>query len=188
MKKISLKLVVLTLALLMPVLAFAKTKDLGGKVVDAQGNPLPYVNVVLLSLPDSTFVQGAVTDIEGSYKITTVQNKGVLKISCVGYITQCVNAADGLTIRLEEDTQLLGEVVVKGTLPQTKLTGDGLQTSIRIKPPTEQRDSECGSHHQSRCSVRCHRTQRGTHPHHQKTGGRLQLQPQCLGCPVPALE
>ena len=131
MKKISLKLVVLTLALLMPVLAFAKTKDLGGKVVDAQGNPLPYVNVVLLSLPDSTFVQGAVTDIEGSYKITTVQNKGVLKISCVGYITQCVNAADGLTIRLEEDTQLLGEVVVKGTLPKTKLTGEGLQTSIR---------------------------------------------------------
>ena len=131
MKKISLKLVVLTLALLMPVLAFAKTKYLGGKVVDAQGNPLPYVNVVLLSLPDSTFVQGAVTDIEGSYKITTVQHKGVLKISCVGYITQCVNAADGLTIRLEEDTQLLGEVVVKGTLPKTKLTGEGLQTSIR---------------------------------------------------------
>lgn len=125
------RLFVLTIALMVAMTTFAKTQDIGGKVVDAQGNPLPYVNVVLLALPDSTFVQGAVTDDQGIYKITTTQNDGLLKFSSVGYVTTIVKAADGLTIQLEEDAQMLGEVVVKGTLPKTKLTGEGLQTNIR---------------------------------------------------------
>ena len=125
------RLFVLTIALLVAMTTFAKTQDIGGKVVDAQGNPLPYVNVVLLALPDSTLVQGAVTDDQGIYKITTTQNDGLLKFSSVGYVTTIVKAADGLTIQLEEDAQMLGEVVIKGTLPKTKLTGEGLQTNIR---------------------------------------------------------
>ena len=39
----------------------AMNQDVDGKVTDENGQPLPNVNVVLLS-PDSTFVQGAVTD------------------------------------------------------------------------------------------------------------------------------
>jgi len=46
----------------MSMSAQAKTQDIGGKVIDENGQPLPYVNVVLLSLPDSAFVQGAMTD------------------------------------------------------------------------------------------------------------------------------
>ncbi|MBR6138775.1 MAG: hypothetical protein IKQ12_04305 [Prevotella sp.] len=42
--------------------AVLKTQDWGGRVVDEKGEPMPYVNVVLLSLPDSAFVQGAMTD------------------------------------------------------------------------------------------------------------------------------
>ncbi|MBR3014416.1 MAG: outer membrane beta-barrel protein [Bacteroidaceae bacterium] len=125
------RLFVLTIALMVAMTTFAKTQDIGGKVVDAQGNPLPYVNVVLLSMPDSAFVQGAVTDEQGIYKITTTQNEGLLKFSSVGYVTHYEKAADGLTVLLEEDAQMLGEVVVKGTLPKTKLTGEGLQTNIR---------------------------------------------------------
>ncbi len=125
------RLFVLTIALMVAMTTFAKTQDIGGKVVDAQGNPLPYVNVVLLSMPDSAFVQGAVTDEQGIYKITTTQNEGLLKFSSVGYVTHYEKAVDGLTVLLEEDAQMLGEVVVKGTLPKTKLTGEGLQTNIR---------------------------------------------------------
>ena len=131
MKKVSKRLFALTTALMVTMLTFAKTQDIGGKVVDAQGNPMPYVNVVLLSLPDSAFVQGAVTDDQGIYKIATIQNEGLLKFSSVGYVTQYAKAVDGLTIQLEEDSQILGEVVVKGTLPKTKLTGEGLQTNIK---------------------------------------------------------
>jgi len=129
MKNIQLRLTLLAVSLMTIVSAFAQT--LSGKVTDENGTPLAYVNVILLSLPDSTFIQGAVTDEQGVYKMGTPKNKGVLKFSSVGYVTLHVKTADGLTIRMKEDAQMLGEVEVKGTLPKTKLTAEGLQTSIR---------------------------------------------------------
>ncbi len=130
MKKISFRLTVLMAAMMMTVMSFAKTHDLEGKVIDAQGEPLPFVNVVLLSLPDSAFVQGAMTDEQGIYKIVTDINEGLLKISSIGYQTQYIQATNGLTIRLEEDSKMLSEVVVKGTLPKTHVKGDAMRTTI----------------------------------------------------------
>ncbi len=131
MKNIFLKSAILIAAMMMTMCVSAKTNDIGGKVTDAQGEPLAYVNVVLLSLPDSAFVQGAVTDTEGKFKIVSNRNEGLLQVSFVGYQTQYVKAANGLTIVLEEDAQMLGEVVVKAQLPKTKLTGEGLQTNVK---------------------------------------------------------
>lgn len=129
MKNIKLRLTLLAVSLMTIASTFAQT--LSGKVTDENGTPLAYVNVILLSLPDSTFIQGAVTDEQGVYKMGTPKNEGVLKFSSVGYVTLHVKTADGLTIRMKEDAQMLGEVEVKGTLPKTKLTAEGLQTSIR---------------------------------------------------------
>ena len=131
MKNIGMKMAALMAALMMTNFASAKTHDIGGKITDAQGNPVPYVNVVLLSLPDSTFVQGAVTNDEGTFKIVTNKNDGLLQVSCIGYQTQYRPAADGLSIVLMEDELILGEVVVKAQLPKTKLTGEGLQTNVK---------------------------------------------------------
>ena len=47
--------------------AVLKTLDWGGRVIDEKGEPIPFVNVVLLSLPDSAFVQGATTDTDGVF-------------------------------------------------------------------------------------------------------------------------
>ena len=41
--------------------------DVEGTVVDEQGQPLEFVNVVLLSEGDSAFVQGATTDATGHF-------------------------------------------------------------------------------------------------------------------------
>ena len=54
----------------------AKTQDWGGRVIDEKGEPMPFVNVVLLSLPDSAFVQGAMTDMDGVFNIVTDVNEG----------------------------------------------------------------------------------------------------------------
>ena len=62
MKKMCVRLATLAVAWTMVAAASAKTQDFGGKVIDEKGQPIAYVNVVLLSLPDSTFVQGAVSD------------------------------------------------------------------------------------------------------------------------------
>ena len=59
MKKLSLKMVAMTAAMMMCLTASAKTEDVGGRVIDAQGEPLPFVSVALLTA-DSTYIQGAI--------------------------------------------------------------------------------------------------------------------------------
>ncbi|MBR5963897.1 MAG: outer membrane beta-barrel protein [Bacteroidaceae bacterium] len=125
------KLTILSFAVLTSITSVAKTPDYRGVVTDEKGNPLPFANVVLLSLPDSAFVQGAMTDEKGAFSVVTDKKGGVLKVTSIGYETQIIPAADALTIQMKEDAQLLGEVVVKGMRPKTKVTGEGLQTSIQ---------------------------------------------------------
>ena len=130
MKRVSLRFAVLMAAMMMTMMSFAKTQDWGGRVIDEKGEPMPYVNVVLLSLPDSAFVQGAMTDEHGVFKIATNVNNGVLKVSSVGYQTLYINAGEGITIQMKEDTQILGEVVVKSQLPKTHAKGDAMRTTV----------------------------------------------------------
>ena len=117
-------------ALLMMVSAFAQNQNLTGRVTDENGEAMPFVNVMLLSLPDSTFVQGTVTDERGAFNLPTDKREGLLKVSFVGYQTQYAKAANGLTIQMTIDSQMLGEVVVKSQLPQTRLTGNSMITTI----------------------------------------------------------
>jgi len=108
----------------------AKTQDWGGRVIDEKGEPMPFVNVVLLSLPDSAFVQGGMTDGQGMFKIVTDVNEGLFKVTCVGYETLYIKAGQDLTIQMKEDAQLLNEVVVKGQLPKTHVKGDAMRTTV----------------------------------------------------------
>ena len=119
-------------AMMMAMVSFAKTQDLTGKVINEQGEPLPFVNVVLLSLPDSTFVQGSMTDEQGQFHIVTSKNDGLLRVTSVGYVTQYipVQEAKGITITLKEDSHLLSEIVVKSQLPRTFVKGDAMRTTV----------------------------------------------------------
>ena len=126
----TMKLAALMAAMMMTMTMTAKTQDWGGRVIDEKGEPMPYVNVVLLSLPDSAFVQGATTDMDGVFKIVTDVNKGLFKVTSVGYQTLYINAGQDLTIQMKEDTQLLSEVVIKGQLPKTQVKGDAMRTTV----------------------------------------------------------
>ena len=84
MNKFSLKMMACLAAMMMTMMSFAKTQDFGGRVLDEKGEPMPYVNVVLLSLPDSAFVQGAMTDEQGSFKIVPDISDGLFKVTSVG--------------------------------------------------------------------------------------------------------
>ena len=118
-------------ALLMTVSVLAQNQNLTGRVTDENGEAMPFVNVMLLSLPDSTFVQGTVTDEQGTFNLQTDKKEGLLKVSCVGYQTQYAKATNGLTLQMTMDSQVLGEVVVKSQLPQTRLTGNSMITTIQ---------------------------------------------------------
>ena len=130
MKKIVFRITAFMALMMMTMTAQAKTQDWGGRVIDEKGEPMPYVNVVLLSLPDSAFVQGAMTDMDGVFKIVTDVNQGLFKVTSVGYQTLYINAGQNLTIQMKEDTQLLSEVVVKGQLPKTHVKGDAMRTTV----------------------------------------------------------
>ncbi len=127
-----MRLTALIAAVMVSLTALAKAKDLSGKVIDENGQPLQFVNVVLLSLPDSAFVQGAVTDEQGMFKIVTNKNDGLLKLSSIGYETLYLSyqEANGQTIQMREDARMLNEVVVKGSLPKTYAKGDAMRTTV----------------------------------------------------------
>ena len=119
-------------AMMMTMITQAKSRDVGGKVIDEKGNPLPQVNVVLLSLPDSSFVQGAVTDESGLFRIVTDRSEGLLKLTSISYETLYLPLSmnNYQDIRMKEDTQMLGEVVVKSQMPKTMVKGDAMRTTV----------------------------------------------------------
>lgn len=132
MKKISLKMAALIAAMMMCLSAEAKTEDVGGRVIDAQGEPLPFVSVALLA-SDSTYIQGATSDVDGIFQIKTTDACCILRFSYIGYRTKYVNvnSSEIGTIQMEEDQAMLGEIVVKGQMPKTKLTGNSMITTIQ---------------------------------------------------------
>ena len=113
--------------------AFPQTRELTGKIVDKDGEDMPFVNVVLLSLPDSTIMHGTVTDEQGMFSISADISIGTLQLSMLGYETVSlpVEEVRGQIIVMEEDMNMLGEAVVKGFMPKTKLTGNSMITTIQ---------------------------------------------------------
>ena len=132
MKKISLKMVALIAAMMMCLSAEAKTEDVGGRVIDAQGEPLPFVSVALLTA-DSTYIQGATSDVDGYFQIMTTDACCILRFSYIGYRTKYVDVRSSEigTVQMEQDQTMLNEIVVKGQMPKTKLTGNSMITTIQ---------------------------------------------------------
>ena len=107
-------------------------QNISGKIVDAKGEPLAFANVVLLNRQDSTFVNGAVSGENGCFSIDSSCSVGILKLTSVGYKTifkDCKGENVGV-IKMEEDSKMLDEVVIKSSLPKTVLKNGGMMTTI----------------------------------------------------------
>ena len=118
----------LCLSAMTPMMA----QNITGKVMDMKGEPLAFANVVLLNRTDSAFVKGAVSGEDGSFVIDTSCNGGIIKVTSVGYKTVCKDCEGenvGI-IKMEEDSNMLGEVVVKSSLPKTILKNGGMTTTV----------------------------------------------------------
>ena len=107
-------------------------QTVSGKLIDENKQPLPYANIVLLTLPDSTFVTGTVTAEDGTFSLNTTTPNQLVRISSIGYNTvyKPVQPANLGVIQLTSDTQQLGEVVVKANLPVTRIKGDAMITGV----------------------------------------------------------
>ena len=107
-------------------------QTVSGKLIDENSQPLPYANVVLLSLPDSTFVTGTISGEDGTFSLSTTAEKQLVRISSIGYNTlyRPTQPANMGVIQMTTDTQILGEVVVKADLPKTRVKGDAMVTTV----------------------------------------------------------
>ena len=107
-------------------------QDIKGKIVDENGEPLAFANVVLLNRQDSAFVKGVVSGEDGHFAIDSACNNGIIKVTSVGYKTawkDCTGENAGV-IKMVANSKVLGEVVVKSSLPKTILKNGGMTTTV----------------------------------------------------------
>lgn len=80
-----------------------------GKIIDAFGEPLIGVNVVLKGT-----ALGTISDIDGNYSLKVPGGKGELQFTYIGYrnVTLPIKNQTVVNVTMEEDYKVLGEVVV----------------------------------------------------------------------------
>ena len=89
-----------------------------GKVVDAQGQPLPGVAVMVVGTTN-----GTLTDDAGNYSISGVKNGQVVLFTSLGFMDQtfdCDGTISNLDVTMSEDANLLEETIVVGYGVQKK--------------------------------------------------------------------
>ena len=107
-------------------------QDIKGKIVDEKGEPLAFANVVLLNRQDSAFVKGVVSGEDGHFAIDSACNNGIIKVTSVGYKTAWKDCTgeNADVIKMVANSKVLGEVVVKSSLPKTILKNGGMTTTV----------------------------------------------------------
>lgn len=127
-----MKRIVLFLVAVFAVMAM-EAAVVKGKIVDAGGSALDFVNVVLTSKSDKASVYGAISDEHGQFVVESVPaGEYELEITFVGYQTikrdvtvKSLNEQVALgKLVLREDAKMLGEVEVVGQASQMRFDID----------------------------------------------------------------
>ncbi len=111
--------------------------DIKGIIADKQTNEVVEgATVQLLSLPDSSFVQGIAANKNGSFVLNGVKKSNyTLKVSFIGYSTQYIDVnlkdkknkvVDLGTITLSDDNHLLKDAIVSANVSKVQVSGDSL--------------------------------------------------------------
>ncbi len=124
----------LLLMLLVSTIIFAQDRKVTGKVTEADGSPMPGVNVALRGQPSNVS-----TNAEGVYTIQVKSNADILVFSFIGYVRQQVTVGNRskIDLTMSPDQQLLQEVTINvgyGTKKRSEslgstavITGEELQ-------------------------------------------------------------
>jgi TonB-linked SusC/RagA family outer membrane protein len=112
----------LLLMLLASTILFAQDRRVTGKVVEADGSPIPGVNVSLKGIPSNVS-----TNADGVYTIQVKSDADILVFSYIGFIRQMitVGARTKIDVTLTAEVNTLNDVVVVGygTQKKSQITG-----------------------------------------------------------------
>lgn len=118
------KLLILFSLLFFQMIVFAQNEDIKvkGKIVDQNNIPLPGVTI-----REEGTNNGVLTNLEGEFNIEVNSKKSILVMSFIGMktIRKMVGENTSISLKMEEDSQTLNEVIVLGysTKQKKDLTG-----------------------------------------------------------------
>lgn len=82
-----------------------------GRVVDAQGEPLAFANILLLTAADSAFVKGEIADEQGGFRFANLQPGAYrCEVSMVGVTNQSID----FQLKSQSGERALGDIVLSG--------------------------------------------------------------------------
>ncbi|RZK81253.1 MAG: TonB-dependent receptor [Pedobacter sp.] len=105
--------------------SFAQTVAINGKVISADGKPIPNANILAKPQGEKLQMAFAFTDEKGDYKLATETGGNYeITVSYIGYVAQTITitpttagAAIVKNFTLQESANQLNEVVVNATIP-----------------------------------------------------------------------
>lgn len=122
------------------ILATNAFAQITGTLKDVKGTALPYANVAVIKLPDSTGVTGTMTNEDGEFVIQTpAPGSYLLRIRTIGYTqlhTAAFRVGDGAfkkdfgVLLLKEDAGVLREVTVKANRPAITVESDKMVVNV----------------------------------------------------------
>lgn len=120
---------IMLLACLFTLQATAQSSGkITGKVIDQAGEPIIGASCLVKGTSN-----GTITDLNGAFTLTNVPANGTIVISYIGYIKQelAVKGQKELSVKLQEDSKTLDEVVVVGYGTQRKSDLTGSVASVK---------------------------------------------------------
>ena len=124
-------------ALLLPMIVWGQTPfKISGKVVDAQGSPVPGAGVL-----EKGTTRGTVTGQDGSFLLEVADQDALVLFSALGYedVEKTASALRNATVVLKESTQSLDATVVVGYGVQKKANLTGSVSSVDMEEMLEGR-------------------------------------------------
>jgi len=119
--KVKYYLFFLGLLLCMPIYG-QQQLGISGRITDGSGQPLPGVNII-----EKGTTNGIQSDLDGNFSLKVKSEKAILVVSYIGFKIKeiSLNGQVNLSIKLEEDSATLDEVVVVGygSVKKKDLTG-----------------------------------------------------------------
>ena len=107
--------------------------DIRGRVVDAEGKPLPGASVKVKSTG-----KVIITDSDGGFQLKGIDEGAILEISFIGYVSVEIKANKDLgNIELKQSDSKLDEIVVVGYGTQKKVNLTGAVSTVNITEMTK---------------------------------------------------
>ncbi|MCH3995525.1 MAG: outer membrane beta-barrel protein [Prevotella sp.] len=122
-------LITLILSIAYPICL--SSQNIYGTVIGENHAKLSLATVALLEKRDSTFISGAISNDDGSFSFKTSPANRLIKVSCVGYKTTIVPAADSITVLLHPSEQSIKEVTVTANRPTFTMSQGMFVSSIQ---------------------------------------------------------